>query len=640
VIVTLLTVSVVVGLMAITIAVGRSILQRYIPCDSSATEEVLLALTVGVGVVATLMLIVAVVAGPHWYTLWGGLAAIAVATWRSLAGTPSLLRRASNELVHSWPQGTPRRAGVAAVIMLAIAILLLTLTPPVDYDALAYHLRVPQQWLAQGRVFLPDDNYHTAFVGVNELLYLPLLSIGASSAPQVLNGILTLMVGVGVFAMAKVVAGARTAGLAFVLLFGSAILFVTGTTPMVDVTLALVLVSATLALVLAWDRPGGSRLVLIAGALTGVAMGVKYLGILYAVAMAPVFLMVAWRLSNRSIRRSAFLLSATVAAVFLVAAPWALKNVVLLGNPVFPFLSAPRVEPWLGGLYPELTPHEVNAEGLRALVQIRKPFSLRRFILAPSTITSGAYSEASAPFWVLFLAPFALMALPRWKATAVLAPPLIFGALLLSCWPYTNLRYLIPMIPGLTIGAAVIILLLHQRLGRIGRVSLIATVAILALPAPLTILHMSLDRASLAYVSGRESRQEYLHHYWETAQLMPAVEWVNANVDTSARVILLFEARGYYFKPHVLEDIDIRNWVYLSPFAHAPECLRATGATFVLVNNGMRAHFEGMGLDPFTLGWGTFEGVRHDCLRLRYERAEISIYQLGSQRGLPTESPQ
>jgi hypothetical protein len=298
----------------------------------------------------------------------------------------------------------------------------------------------------------------------------------------------------------------------------------------------------------------------------------------------------------------------------------------LLGNPVFPVLSAPRVDPWLQPFYPDLSPVGVDSGAFTALAHIREPFSLGRLILAPASITSNANSDDSTPFWILFLAPLALLSPWRWKAAGVLVPPLAYGALLLGYSRFSNLRYFIPVIPGLTIGAAVVIWMMRDRLSRSSRPILFAAVAVMALPSVTAYWHMFEQRTPIAYAVGRESPRTFLRRYWETRALMPVVEWVNARTETDARVILLFDARGFYFDRDVREDINIRNWALLAPFAHAPGCLSDLGVSYIVVNDASRRYFQRRGVSMQLLQWSKFDEYRRECLTLRYEYGGMQVY--------------
>jgi hypothetical protein len=624
----LFTIAATLVLLAVVIASGVAGLRRLAVAPEGAAETLTLSAALGIGVVATALLIVSAVVGPHWYTLWGTLAALGFITRRNLAGLPELTRATFREVVGVSTRGRTKIVVIAALAVIVLALLLLAIQPPTDYDSLAYHLQVPRLWLAQARMFLPADNYHTAYVGVSEFLYLPLLSVGAATASQVLNVLILLLLPVGVFATARAVAGDQVARLAFWLVLGSPILLQTGVTPMVDVTLAFVLVAANLAALKATMGIGESRQLILAGALLGAAAGVKYLGLLYALALTPVLMVGLIKIARRSRAEAVRALGVAFAAWTFAVAPWAAKNMALLGNPVYPVLSGPRAEPWLRPLYPDVSPVGVDSGAFTALTRIREPLSLRRLILAPASITSNANSEDSTPFWILFLGPLALLSPWRWKAAAVVAPPLMYAALLLAYSHFSNLRYFIPVIPGLTIGAAMMVWMVRERLSQSSRPILYASVIAMALPSVMAYRHMFEQRTPVAYAVGRESPRTFLHRYWETAALMPAVEWINAKTEPDARVILLFDARGFYFDREVREDINIRNWVFLAPRAHAPGCLGGLGASYVILNQASQSYFSRRGADMGALQWPAFDRFRQECLILQYDHRGMRIYSL------------
>jgi hypothetical protein len=631
------TIALAILLFCVIIAVGRSALSRLTKPPEGRAEDLAFAGAAGIGVVAAAFLGVSAVVGPHWYTLWGTLAVLGFVARHDLAALPDLVRSTVREVVGTSARESRRRLAIVALLVIAVALVLLAIQPPSDYDSLAYHLQVPRQWLAQGRLFLPDDNYHTAFVGVSEFLYLPLLSVGAASASQVLNVLILLLLPVSVFATARTIAGARVGRVAFWLVFGSPILLQTGVTPMVDVTLTFVLIAANLAALKGATDEDGERKLILAGALLGVAAGVKYLGLLFAVALSPVMIVGLAVIARRSRAQAARALGVTFVAWMLGVAPWAVKNVIMLGNPVYPILSAPRVEPWLRPLYPDLSVKGADSEAFTTLTRIRQPFSLGRLLLAPASITSNANSEDSTPFWALFLAPVALLSAWRWKVAGVVVPSLLYMGLLLGYSRFSNLRYFIPAIPGLTVGAAVAVWMIRERLSRSGRPILFAVVAVLALPSALAYWHMVEQRAPVAYAVGRESARAFLGRYWETRGLMSVVAWVNAKAEPGAKVILLFDARGFYFDREVREDINIRNWALLEPFARGAGCLEDLGASFIVVNDASRRYFERRGASMQTLKWDAFDAFRRRCLTLRQEYGGMQVYELSRGNGFPKQ---
>lgn len=622
----LLTITVTLALLAIVVAIGRTALRRgAVPMDGAA-EELALAAALGVGAVSTTLLIISFILGPAWYTLWGGLGLLALACRRDLVRLPGLLRRCLSEVLGAQVQPHKHRLAAGALALIIVALVLLALLPPTDWDSLAYHLQVPRQWLLRGHVFMPEDNYHTAFIGVAEVLYLPLLSIGAASATQVLNVGMTLLLGLGTSVATREAAGPRASRVAFWLLLASPIVVLVGVTPMVDVMAAFILIIAHV-VVLKGLRPSpGHRLLLLGGLLLGIAFGVKYLGLMYAAALAPLIVIAIIRIARGRYRQCAKLILVVGCAGLLGAAPWLLKNTLLLGDPVYPFLSAPRVELWMRPLYPDLAPVGVDPGIFDVHRQMREPFALRAAIFTPERLAPDEDARDSGPFLLLFLAPLALLVGPWRRVLPLLGPPLGYVVLVLGYSRYTSLRYLIPAIPALTATVAVLIDLVRQRLTGWGRAVLVIGLLVVAIPSPLAIMKRLILKNAAFMALGYQSRKEFLSQYWETRGYWTAVNWLDTHVPRGDRVIMLFEARGYYSESRVEEDLLLRNWAFLAPHAAEPGCLRETGAKFILVNEGSYRYFVGRGVKPASLGWDAFPSFRSRCLKSLYQARGFTIY--------------
>jgi MFS family permease len=518
------------------------------------------------------------------------------------------------------------------VIVLGIVALSLALCPPVDYDSLSYHVRVPLQWLQHGTVYAPPDNYHAAFIGALQCLYLPLLAIGAVSGPQVLNFGLTLLAGLGVFALGKKVAGTRVGSIAALVFFASPLVLVSGTQPMVDAPLVLVLVAAMLALL---SPSQGFRGPYLAAALLGVGFGIKYLGLIYALALAPVFLVVVLRKTGGVWRIALGVTSRAIFIAGLAASPWLVKNVLMFGNPVFPYFSAPRVEPWLHSLYPDLRPTGVDTALYSVHKQMRKAVTPARLFLHPEQLEADVDRHDSAPYLPLILAPLALLLPERRKVALVLLPALAYVGLVLAYSRYSSIRYLLPMLPGLSVALAMLYVAATRRLSRVTRLVAAATMVAMALPVPLALITRIRWKQAIPHVIGLVSDRAVLDGYWDTSDYMDVVRWTDSHVPPGTPVVLLFEGRGFYFRSTVYEDILLRNWAYLSRFADDPGCLAVTGARYIILNNDGRRYFVSRGARPEALQWDKFAGFKDRCLDLKYQNAKFEVFQL-KQRERPT----
>jgi|SRR6266567_462184 len=126
----------------------------------------------------------------------------------------------------------------------------------------------------------------------------------------------------------------------------------------------------------------------------------------------------------------------------------------------------------------------------------------------------------------------------------------------------------------------------------------------------------------VAYALGSVSRHEFLEAL--TRDYADVVSFVNSRVPKESRILMLLEARGYYFQVPVLQDNAIVNWPLLSAKAGSPDCLRSVGITHVLLNVGNMQYYRWRGLDLAPL--------RLDLLRNFAERCPSPIYSGGGFR--------
>jgi 4-amino-4-deoxy-L-arabinose transferase-like glycosyltransferase len=475
---------------------------------------------------------------------------------------------------------------------------------------------------------------HAAQVGLVHMLYLPLISVGAPAGPAVLSAIILLVLGLSVYSICRQLFGVATGALGMSLLWSNATIVLVAVSPKLDVTFTLFLLLAHFALLMAgrWGVTPAHAFGL-SGALLGFGFGAKYLAVPYGLAMLPTLALAAhrsgsgWRVYLKLL--AVFLLSATVAAL-----PWVLKNVALFGAPLYPFLSHRQLEPWLQGLYhTRYLPDAIHPESLEVLRQVRAPFNLHDFLFSPSRLTPEFDAGFFFPSPVVVVAPLALLVRNRTAAGFALAGVLYtIGVLAVS--REINLRYLIPALPLLTIASAGAV---GARLGRPTRAQAFALLALIALslPAAISGAWFRLDRTSaLALAFGRISRTDYL---WGNPRMFEAsylqmVSRVNRQLSADSKVLMLFEARGYYLDPPVIQDNVFVNWSLFVPLAGSKDCLNTTHITHVLVNTEILRFLVYRGLRPEVINWARFEDFAEHCLERVQGLPDYELYRVRDRR--------
>src|SRR6266540_2513430 len=263
----LFSLALVLGLFAIAAGVGGRLVKAGGLRIDAPLEALLFWTAVGLGALATALICVGLIFGVGPAVLFLVLAGAAFIGRNEVRELPSLVSDALASL-------RARADRFSRLIFLLVALFLVSgaLTPPTDWDALVYHLRVPQQFLQAGSIYRPEDNPHFAFVGLPHMLYLPLLALGSPEGPAVVSALCTLGLALGGFAFGLRFLDQRTAGFSLAVLWGSGMLVVVAVSPRVDTILAFYLFLVHYTVV--WAKESRDpRLLYLGAALAGMAIG-------------------------------------------------------------------------------------------------------------------------------------------------------------------------------------------------------------------------------------------------------------------------------------------------------------------------------------------------------------------------------
>lgn len=616
-----------VGLLVLCWALGVVTLRVSGFLRDSPLDRALFGTAIGAGLLSTSILVLGWISLVQPWTLVGLLAltaGVAVVHRQTLYVEASRARR---ELAEHMG-----RPAVLVLVAVVAFLVLQSAMPPGDWDVLTYHLKIPAEFLARGRVFLPADNDHVAFVGLQHMLYIPLLAVHASSAPAVLSAGFAVLLGLTMFAAGRRLFDGSTGRLASVLLWGSPVILLIAVTARIDVTAAWFLLLANYAVVVCLERRELGGWFWVAALMAGFAIATKYSALAYVAGLAPI---VAWVLVRGTSSPAQGIRSGLGfgGLLLLTSAPWLIKNMLLFGAPLYPFFTELHLEPWLARYVGSATvPPSVDPSVFRVAAETREPFSLLRLFSDPGSMTperEGAFYFGNLAFLAL---PLTVL-VPRRKAAALLVPPLVFVALLLYPNARTNLRYLIPALTTGTLVASWVLVQMGERLVRAGflrRVYLAIISAVCLLPAAAAAYHKISEMRPYEVWSGLRAESEYLTQNADPDVYVNARvrQWVNGRLGRDDRVVMLFESRGYRFEPQVRQDNLNRNWAILASQAPWRDCLAPTGATHVLVNYGHLGSLVRRGLDPATLDWDLFALFARNCLVREGAVGSVVLYRI------------
>ncbi len=241
----------------------------------------------------------------------------------------------------AWKDIGALEIAVALVFGIGSAVYLLdSCLPPRLYDALEYHLGVPWQWIEHGGFYRIDGNVFSNFPFNIEMLYtFSLLLFPGGELAKLLHWGMGVLVAVGIVALGAHFGNRKAGWLAAFLYYFSVPVRNLSIGANIDLGVGLVAIAEIWTLLSWLERPSWRRLALT-GAIAGIALGSKYTCLL--ILLIPVYLVVVFETfrgprtgrAGVALRNSYIFLGSCI----LTFAPWAVKNLVYQGNPVFPLM--------------------------------------------------------------------------------------------------------------------------------------------------------------------------------------------------------------------------------------------------------------------------------------------------------------
>jgi hypothetical protein len=597
-------------LLLCAIATGTAVL-RVLRATPHPAEQVLYALAAGLVVQGSLLLASSAVGWMHPAALWSAVLLPALPGLRGLRVLPAALRSAREAL--ATVTAIERLALLGVVGAVCCVLFVGAMVPVTDWDSQMYHLRIPKQLLEAGRLVLPADGNHLAFLGLFQFLYLPLLAIGAESGPALLNAAMTLALGATLAVAGRTLFSVRTGVLAAIAVWGSASLLLVGVTPRVDVALAAALAITHLAVLRAFDDDAPWALS-VAALCAGLVFAMKYHALPYTAALAPLALVAAWR-RHRAPAATAREAAVALGLAAVVVAPWLAKNIVFFGAPLFPFFAAQRLVPFLAEITGSFAiPPEVPAEALRAVGKAREPVSLAALLFRPAALSVELEAQAYTRNALFALLPLALLYIRDRRILLLALPGLAYLGFTLGWFNHTNPRYFLPALPMLALCAVESAHRFATRLlpGRRLAPGLAVLAVLAAAPGVRSAWERVVNAQKASVAIGLWDREGLLQQDAAYAAARLTAE----RTPPDARILMLFEARGYYFERDVLQDNLLTNWVILDRIGATERCLAGTGITHVLLNSQTPSYYRSRGVDLAQLGWDRFPAFTSRCLDL------------------------
>jgi 4-amino-4-deoxy-L-arabinose transferase-like glycosyltransferase len=455
---------------------------------------------------------------------------------------------------------------IGLLILLIMAIILLSLVPPVSKDALVHHLAVPKLYLKHGGMyeipFMPFSYYPMNM----DLLYMIPLYFGNDIAPKFIHFTFALLTAGLIYYYLIKRTNALYALLGAALFLSIPIIVKLSITVYVDLGEIFFSFSAIL-LLLKWIRSGFRIIYLLySGVLCGLALGTKYNGL---ITLALLTLFIPYFYSRYQSGETKFFRSIGHGFLFLLIAllifsPWMIRNYHWKSNPIYP-------------LYDQIfnTPEDI-AKNMTSIddkpQQDHGLFTYRNIIyhesgwqiaLLPLRIFlqgrdgDPQYFDGKLNPFLLFLPIFAFFGskndpeyLKREKKIILAFAVLFFSMAFFST--VLRIRYISPIIPPLVLlsifGVKNIAEMIKQFPSSVKkRIGLILFSIILFFVFWYNVDYLTKQFEfvrPLSYIARSVSRDEYIENYRPE---YPVIKYINHNLKSDAKVYFVFLGnRGYY----------------------------------------------------------------------------------------------
>ena len=493
--------------------------------------------------------------------LFFSLAAISVSGWlRPPRYTPTAAAFKSNGL---------SGAGILLLALSGVILVmgfLLSLTPEIGKDALIYHLAVPKLFLQHHGFYTIPGNIFAHYPLLAEMNYLPALFLQNDILAKMMNyAVLCLIIlGIGLFARLALKDLAFPA-LSILIFLSIPSVFAVSHTAYNDLFVSLFTLAAFYCF-LRWpeEASAGGWLILF-GIFSGAAAACKYTALLIIPLGCLGILFFAHK-NKYGVHETIRSLIVYAVAALVVGSPFYLKNLLVTGNPFFPFLYG-----IFGG-----TGWDANQARLYDLFvqNLGMGRDLGAYLLLPWNLSfhakmdSIAFDGVIGPVFLLIL-PF--LAFVRRGTSLFLISGYSFFSFLFWASSAQQIRYLIPLFPLLAVAVGGV--LNHYRKQKLIFYFLIAAVSGSLLLNGSYIARDFLKIAPLRVVAGIESRGNFLTRLVPT---YPMYRFVNEKLPPQAKVFMIYMKNYTFFcKRDCYSDsmFETHTLVKILRTAAAPEAI-------------------------------------------------------------------
>lgn len=462
----------------------------------------------------------------------------------------------------SYKKSSEEQVYTCFILIAIISTLISALAPPFFYDALSYHLAVPQKYLTNhGFCFLPL-HYSSNFPANLGILFTLAFSLSGGLLAKLISWIYAPLTAIAVYSFAKSFWGKQVGILSAAILISVPGIMILSTLTSIDLAVTFYSFMSLYSLFY-WFKFLQKRWFILSGIFCGIAIGTKYTAILVSFLTIEMILFLHIYFVKKkplpNVLKHCFYFASIVLLCF---SPWLVKNIVYTNNPIYPFFSS---------IF-NSDSQEINNYS-QVMRRIGNPIHHWFYLFrnSQSSLWEGIKLILSSPWRVtmttngaagktgiIFLLGLPFLFLIK-KRPLTIRYLLLFsvssflGWTLLLPW---MLRFAFPMFPALSI----ILAYTFVKLWNTYRIKkLMMTVISIALIYNLFLFfsEMVTILRPFPYLFANQSKEEFLVSHG--VNYYPVTKWANNNIPQNSKILFIGELRGYYCKRDYLLHAGIEG---------------------------------------------------------------------------------
>lgn len=539
-------------------ALGARLMRALVP-EADRPERIIFGAGLGLGIISVLVLLLAHISTDLLIVVFTACAIMLFVFRKEIGFNLNLSRDGFSRCV---------LAVLLAVFLLNLSICFL---PPLAYDVVEYHLGAPAEYIRNGSMRFLPHNVYASFPANVEMLYLLALRVGGlpfagAAVAKVINLLLVILSTAAVYLLTRRFAGKRAGLVAAAILCTHPLVREITMRAYVESGLIFYTVLALYAAI-SFGESGSRRWAVMAGISAGLAAGCKYTGLPFVAVPVVLYIAIARKTPK----------DAAAAALCCVAAfaPWAVRNILSTGNPLYPLAyDVLGGSGWNGELNARFakahSPPPVAAAGWQVVEFFRRLFAF------------FTNAESGSPLLLIFVPIAFLMGVKR-RLLLLASGYFLFYFVVWFAATHRVDRFLAAALPALCVLAGAGADAAAERLRFLKWV----TTACLVMAAAFIML-VCICEETPQVVLGMKSEKEWLIARTEGASYSAeAVAHIN-ELPEDSKVLLLGEAETYYFDRDIVYSVVFNDDFMENLVAGGPRSARAAleenGVTHIFIN--------------------------------------------------------